>query len=76
MKQHMHMMNDYVDHNGAEMRRDYFGGEHVDGPVMQREQEMMKTKHFHMFMAGHEGFHEEHGDRNREGRRDPTSGYE
>ena len=55
---------------------DEHAGEHVEGTVRQAEEERRKNEHFGMFKRGHEGYHENHSDRNREGRRDKQSGYE
>jgi hypothetical protein len=63
------------DSYGEGPRQDEYAGEHVDGEVMLREHEALKNKHFAEFHRGHEGFHEEHGDRNKEGRRDAQAGY-
>lgn len=65
-----------MDNYGQGMRQDNFAGEHVDGKRREAEEESRKNKFFGMFSRGHEGFRENHSDRNKEGRRDKQSGYE
>lgn len=63
---------------GQNARQDEYSGEHVDGETMLREHEAKKNKHFAEFHRGHEGFRENHSDRNKMGNRsqEPHGGYE
>ncbi len=42
-------------------------GEHVDGSTRLSEEERRKSQFFGNFRPDHPGFHEENGDRNRQG---------